>query len=150
MNRRHFQWLLAGGAATALVPNAADAQMPIDIGMRVVRELVGNQPVMLGRVQLEIVTPTDNGNSVPMRIRVLSPMSATDRVNTLYVFADSNPRPKIAAFHFGPTAPRAEVQTRIRLAGSQRVYAIARMADGRFWADHRDVSVTIAACIDGS
>ena len=124
--------------------------MPIDIGMRVVRELVGNQPVMLGRVQLEIVTPTDNGNSVPMHIRVLSPMSTFDRVATLYVFADSNPRPRIATFHFGPGAPRAEVHTRIRLAGSQRVYAIAQMADGTYWADHRDVAVTIAACIDGS
>ena len=149
MKRRQFNRSLAALTVTPWA-TAAHAQMPIDIGMRSVRELVGNRPVMLGRVQLEITTPTDNGNSVPMRIRVLSPMSPVDRVATIHVFADSNPRPRIATFHFGPAATRAEIVTRIRLAGSQRVYAVATMADGSFWADHRDVSVTIAACIDGS
>jgi sulfur-oxidizing protein SoxY len=81
---------------------------------------------------------------------VLSPMTSADHVKSVHVFADGNPRPRIAVFHFNPASGRAEIATRIRLAGTQRVYAVATMSDGAFWADHRDITVTESACLDGS
>jgi sulfur-oxidizing protein SoxY len=141
----------AAGAAfgAALVPPAR-AQMQIDIPIRAVREFARDAIIRLGRVQFEVPVLTDNGNAVPAKITVLSPMTEADHVKTIHVFAESNPRPLIAVFHLGPRAGRAEIHTRIRLAGSQRVYAVATMSDGTLWADGRDVTVTLSACIDGS
>ncbi|MFZ9298011.1 MAG: thiosulfate oxidation carrier protein SoxY, partial [Hylemonella sp.] len=48
----------------------------------------------------------------------------------------------------GPRAGRATVSTRIRLATSQKLVAVARMSDGTFWSDTIEVIVTIAACLE--
>jgi sulfur-oxidizing protein SoxY len=50
---------------------------------------------------------------------------------------------------FGPRAGRAEFATRIKLADTQKVVAIAELADGTLWTAAIDVIVTIAACIEG-
>jgi sulfur-oxidizing protein SoxY len=148
--RRDALAALAALGAGVLVPASAAAQMPIDIGVRAVKELVGDKRVMLGRVQAAVPTLTDNGNSVPIRITVQSPMTEADHVRRVHLYVEGNPRPKIAVYEFGPHAARAEVSTRIRLAGTTRVYAIAELSSGEFWADARDVTVTISACLDGS
>lgn len=148
-SRRRLLGALSAVAGVAVLPESR-AQMALDIPMRAVRDLVKDAPVRLGRVQLEIPVLTDNGNAVPARISVVSPMTDADHVKSIHLFASSNPRPVVAVFHLGPRAGRAEVHTRIRLAGSQRVYAVAQMADGSYWAEGRDVTVTISACLDGS
>ena len=82
-------------------------------------------------------------------MRVASPMSATDRVAALALFNERNPERDVVRFAFGPRAGRAVVSTRIRLATSQKLVAVARMADGSFHAASVDVLVTLAACIEG-
>jgi sulfur-oxidizing protein SoxY len=66
------------------------------------------------------------------------------------VFNEKNPQPNVASFFIGPRAGRASVSTRIRLADSQTVVAIAEMSDGTFWSDREQVVVTIAACLEGA
>ena len=79
---------------------------------------------------------------------VASPMTETDHVEGIHIFNQKNPQPYVAAFHLGPRAGKASVATRIRLADSQKVIAIARLADGSFWSDSADVIVTLAACTE--
>jgi sulfur-oxidizing protein SoxY len=98
-------------------------------------------------VTLEIPALAENGNSVPMTIDVDSPMTADDHVRSLRVFSEKNPLPQVATYRFSPTAGRARIATRIRLAGSQVITAIAEMNDGSLWSGSAKTIVTLAACI---
>ena len=113
-------------------------------------KLVGDAKVQPGRVTLEIPRLADNGNSVPLKVRVDSPMTAADHVTSITLLSDRNPRPVLATFRFGPRAGHALVSTRVRLNGSQRVTAIARMSDGSIWTAQAPVEVTESACLDAS
>jgi sulfur-oxidizing protein SoxY len=129
----------------------ASAQVRIDNGMdSVVRDITGGAAVREGRVWLQVARLADNGHSVPLKVRVQSPMTATDRVKAITLLSPRNPRPLMATFHFGQDAPRAEVATRVRLNGTQRVMALAQLSDGSFWSASADVEVTESACLDAS
>jgi sulfur-oxidizing protein SoxY len=105
-------------------------------------------PAKRGRVKLELPLLADNGNSVPMKVTVESAMSEQDHVKTIRLLSERNPEPQMAVFHLGPRAGVAEVSSRVRLAGSQRVTALAEMSDGSFWMDTAEVVVTLSACMD--
>ena len=104
--------------------------------------------VMPGRVKLELPLLADSGFSVPMTVRVESPMTERDYVKTVLVVADKNPQRDVCWFYLGPRAGRAEVSSRIKLNGTQRVVAIAQLSDGTFWSDARDIEVREAACTE--
>ena len=103
-----------------------------------------------GRVRLELPPVADNGHSVPMVVRVDSPMSDTDYVRRIDLVSEKNPVPLMATFLLGPQTGRAEIESRVRLNGTQRVTAIAQLSDGSFWFDAVDIEVSEAACLDGS
>jgi len=113
-----------------------------------IRNLVGEAPLRTGRVKLDIPPLVENGNTVPMTVSVTSPMTVDDYVRSIHVFNEKNPQPHIGNFHLGPAAGRAQVSTRIRLADSQKVVAVAQMSDGSFWSASVDVVVTLAACTE--
>jgi sulfur-oxidizing protein SoxY len=114
-----------------------------------VATLTGGAPVQAGRVSIDIATLVDNGNTVPVLVDVASPMTATDHVRRIALLNDANPQPEVAVFELGPHNGLARVATRMRLATSQRVLALAQMNDGSWWQAHADVIVTLAACIEG-
>ncbi|MFM2065177.1 MAG: hypothetical protein RLZZ584_86 [Pseudomonadota bacterium] len=102
-----------------------------------------------GRVEIDIAELIDNGNAVPVTLAVpASPMTAADHVVALALFAERNPLPDVVSFQLGPRAGRAEVATRIRLATSQQLVAVARLSDGSFWQRSVKVIVTLAACVE--
>lgn len=101
-----------------------------------------------GRVQFELPVLVDNGNSIPMTVKVESPMTEADHVKAIYLLSERNPVRQMAAFHLGPRSGRAEIQSRVRLAGTQHVVALAHMSDGSYWYDWSSVVVTLSACID--
>lgn len=101
-----------------------------------------------GRVHFEVAELVDNGNTVPMNVRVDSPMTTQEHVRAIAVFNERNPQPDIARFTLGPRAGRAEVSTRMRLATTQKLCAVAHLSDGSYWQQTVDVIVTIAACIE--
>jgi sulfur-oxidizing protein SoxY len=113
-----------------------------------IRNVVGEAPVRIGKVKLDIPPLVENGNTVPMTVSVASPMTADDHVKSIHVFNEKNPQPNIGNFYIGPSSGRAQVSTRIRLADSQKVVAIAQMSDGSFWSASVDVVVTLAACTE--
>ena len=113
-----------------------------------IRSIVGEAAVRTGKVKLEIPPLVENGNTVPMTVSVANPMTAADHVVSIHVFNEKNPQPNIGNFYFSPQAGRAQVSTRIRLADSQKVVAIAKLSDGTFWSASVDVVVTLAACTE--
>ena len=105
--------------------------------------------VQVGRVLIDIAELVDNGNAVPLGVTVQSPMTVSDHVVAIAVFNEKNPQRDVAMFRLGPRSGRAQVNTRVRLATSQKLVAVARMQDGSCWSGSVDVIVTIAACIEG-
>jgi sulfur-oxidizing protein SoxY len=77
-------------------------------------------------------------------------MTEQDHVTHLYLLSQRNPVTQMALFHMGPWSGRAEIGTRLRLAGSQKVVALARRSDGSFVWQQTDVIVTESACVDGT
>jgi sulfur-oxidizing protein SoxY len=141
--------VLAGGAGLVAVTLAPPAGATPEALAAAIRELVGEAEPRPGRVRLEIPPLVENGNAVPVSVAVDSPMTATDHVRLIAIFNERNPQPQVAVFRLGPRAGRAVVQTRMRLATSQRVVAVAGLSDGGFWSASADVIVTLAACVEG-
>lgn len=136
--------LAAAGSVLVRPARATPAEMEAAIAA-----FTGGAPLRDGRVGLEIAPLVDNGNTVPVTVSVESPMSETDHVQAIALFAGGNPQPPVALFRLGPRNGRARVDTRIRLATSQTVVAVARLSDGSHWRRAVEVVVTLAACIEG-
>jgi sulfur-oxidizing protein SoxY len=109
---------------------------------------IGDAALRKGKVKLEVPPLVENGNSVTTMVSVESPMTAENYVKTIHVFNEKNPQPNVIGVRLGPRAGRATFSTRIRLADSQKIIAIAEMSDGSFWSDETDVIVTMAACVE--
>lgn len=145
MQRRTLVLAGLGSAGTLLVRPAGATPAALQAALAA---FTGGRPVNDGRVTLEIAPLVENGNAVPVTLRVASPMMADDHVKRLALFTERNPSPEVAVFHLSPRNPRAVVSTRIRLATSQQVVALAEMSDGSLWRQAVDVVVTLAACIE--
>lgn len=102
-----------------------------------------------GKVKFDIAQLIDNGNAVPVTISVDSAMNKADHVSAIAIFNERNPQTDVAMFTLGPRAGKAQVSTRIRLATSQKLTAVARMSDGAYWSTSVSVIVALAACIEG-
>ena len=150
MKRRKF--LAAGGAALAANAIGVRAQrfQPAQDVRPLLDKLTGGKAPTAGGVTIDLPQIAENGNSVPMRIAVASPMTPQDHVSAIHIIAERNPRPLVGTFHFGPHSGRAELSTRVRLAGTQKVRVLAEMSDKSFRMGEMDVLVTSAACLDES
>ena len=135
--------LAALGASALPAPAAALGQMDTAI-----RNAFGEATIRKGRVMLELPPLVENGNTVPMTVAVDSPMTKDNYVKAIHVFNDKNPQPNVMSVQLGPRAGKASIATRIRLAGTQKLMAIAEMSDGTYWADTQEVIVTLAACLE--
>lgn len=138
--------LAGGGALTRLSIRPADASLAMM--EEAVRKAIGNAPIEKGKVKLDLPPLVENGNSVPCTVSVDSPMTATDYVKAIHIFNEKNPQPNVISVKLGPRAGRANFSTRIRLADTQTVTAIAEMSDGTCWSDDIYVIVTLAACVE--
>ena len=144
--RRLLLQVGAAAAAQVLVRPARAEDAPALATM--VAQFAGPQKVREGRVKIEIAQLVDNGNVVPMRVAVESPMTAADHVTEIAVFNEKNPQREVTRFQLGPRSGKADVATRIRLATSQQLVALARMNDGTVWSSTVEVIVVLAACIE--
>jgi sulfur-oxidizing protein SoxY len=115
-----------------------------------IRKVTGSAKINQGKVTLELPPLVENGHVVPLAVKVDSPMTEASHVKAIHVFTEKNPLPEVASFRLGPRAGRAHIATRVRLADSQTVIAIAQMSDGTFWSDSVGVVVTLAACLEES
>lgn len=148
ISRRQFV-LVSGAAALAGViggiPTGAHAAS--EKFMDAMDKLLGKaEPEVNTKVHLTLPEVAPNGNSVPIRISVDSPMSETDHVKVLHILGDGNPVATTASFRFTVRSGRAEIATRIRLARSQNVVAIAEMSDGKLYLSKSLIKVTVGGC----
>lgn len=141
--------LLAAGAGLGAWVLVRPASASSDELAAAIQAYTGGAVVRNGRVKLDIAALVDNGNTVPVTIGVDSPMTAADHVTAIALFNERNPQRDVIRFTLGPRAGRASVATRIRLATTQKLVAVARLSDGSYWSHTVDVIVTIAACIEG-
>jgi sulfur-oxidizing protein SoxY len=138
------------GAAGIWLPLVTGPASATPASMRAaIRKVVGETPVTKGRLKIDLPPLIENGNAVSLTVAVESPMSVEDHVKAIHVFTEKNPQPNVISVQLGPRAGRATFSSRIRLADSQKVIAIAQMSDGSFWSDEIEVIVTLAACLEG-
>jgi sulfur-oxidizing protein SoxY len=145
MKRRRF---VQGAAALAIVGvrpvHAALPAMPsLD------KWLAGRTP-RFERIKLSIPAIADNGFAVPIRVSVDGPFSPGLYVKSIRLFSETNPVPDMAVFEFPVPIDRVEIESRVRLAGTQQVVVAAEMTDGRVYAISTEVIVTLAGCMDGT
>jgi sulfur-oxidizing protein SoxY len=148
-SRRRFLATAAAGALLARAP-ISRAQLQTNPLGPVILKITQGTRVNEGRVTVDIPRLADNGHAVPLKVTVSSVMNEREFVRTIHVLSERNPRPVIAAFHLGPHCGRAEITTRIRLNGSQRVLVLAGLSDGSFWSGSAEVEVTETACLDAT
>lgn len=137
-----FGWI----AAVLALPRPARAQ---ERAQDLIAAFTGGKLPVEGRVEFDIPFTADNGNSVPLGIKVDSPMTAQNFCAEILVVADKNPRPEVCSFSFQPGFAVPYLSTRIRLAESQTVQVFAKMNDGSVFVARKAVTVTTGACAPG-
>ena len=115
---------------------------------KAIQEITGGKPIIDGKVKLVIPPLVENGNLVVLKLSVDSPMTANNYVKSVHVIAEGNPLPNIFTVHLTPRSGTANITTRVRLADSQTVWAIAQMSDGSFYQGSAETLVTLSACTE--
>ena len=154
LTRRTRRRLLqrAGALALAaplarLLPPAQAQELP---SLPALTTLLAGRIPRWERLRLEMPLFADNGQAVPIRMLLPGPFAPGPTLQSIHLFSERNPVADMAIFEF-PVAPlKVEVDARVRLAGTQRVLAVAVMSDGGVYAAGADVEVTIAGCLDAS
>lgn len=148
---QHALGIAAGLAAIAGSGPAQAAPQPGPAGSydEAIRRFTGGPLPQKGKVKLDVAVLIDNGNTVPLAVTVDHPMEPDRHVSAIAVFSERNPQHEVLKVELGAESGRPGIATRIRLATSQKLMAVARLSDGTFWSDELDVIVTLAACIEG-
>jgi sulfur-oxidizing protein SoxY len=134
------------GLSSWMAPSLTMAKKPE--AMEAIAKIAGSNTIRDGRVKLVIPPLVESGNLVVLKLSIESSMTVNDYVKAVHVIAEENPSPNIFTAYFTPRSGRAELTTRVRLADSQRVWAIAQMSDGSFWQGYADTLVTLSACTE--
>ena len=143
-NRREALALGAAAIGTAMV--GADAALAKNDADEAIKKFTGGKTPVQGKIKLDLPEIAENGNTVPMTVTVESPMTEQSHVTDVLIVADENPRSGVATFHFSAASGVAEANTRIRLAATQDVIAVAKMNDGSVFMTSKQVKVTIGGC----
>ena len=147
-SRRDVLRLAATGllAAAALPMQIRSARATPEDVEAILSERYGDRSFSEARIDLDLPEIAENGNTVPVAVAVDSPMTTDDYVKSVTIFAEGNPLPEVAMFHFTPRSGIAQAATRMRLAGTQNVVAVAEMSDGSLYLARKEVKVTIGGC----
>jgi sulfur-oxidizing protein SoxY len=140
--RRVLRALAAGACLLAVRPATAT---PEDLAAAL-RDLFGERSITPGRINLDVPRLAENGNIVPVTVTVDSPMTEQDYVKSIHLFAENNPQPRILDAMLGPYNGKPRVSTRVRVAISQHLHAVAVMSDGSLWSSAVEVEVTVGGC----
>jgi len=147
VTRRQALGLSAGAMAfVALGPGLKVARADEAATEKSLMEFTGGKTPEAGKITLNAPEIAENGNTVPITVSVDSEMTDAAYVDSVMVLAENNPNPSVATFRFTPLSGEATATTRMRLAGTQNVIAVARMNDGSVFMDKKLVKVTIGGC----
>jgi sulfur-oxidizing protein SoxY len=148
MKRRIVLLSTAQAFAACMGASRAWAQQTEPTMQQAIAKFTGGITPQVGKVQIGISLLIDNGNAVPIDINVDHPQERDRFVRRIGLFNERNPQPDVAEFELSPASGLAQVSTRIRLATTQKLVAVAHLSDGSYWMQTADVIVTLAACIE--
>jgi sulfur-oxidizing protein SoxY len=146
LNRRQVFAAGAGAFAAVAWGGAVTPAHAANDSADLIKAFTGGKQPAEGKVKLDLPEIAENGNTVPMTVSVDSPMTEQSYVQEVLIVGDGNPRGGMATFHFTPLSGVAEANTRVRLATTQTITAIARMNDGGLFMTTKQVKVTIGGC----
>jgi sulfur-oxidizing protein SoxY len=106
----------------------------------------GRRPEPSDRIRLTLPRAFKRGEAVPLTVEVEGSMTSASHVRHIHLLADANPLPEIATFRFTSRSGRARVVTRVRLARSQEVVAVAELANGSLLMSKASVEVESDGC----
>jgi len=141
--RRRVLGALAAGACLLIVKPARATPEELAAALR---EDFGARPITPGKVTLELPKLAENGAVVPVTVIVDSPMTERDYVKSIHLFAEKNPLPRILEVQLGPHNGKARVASRIRIADSQQITAVAVLSNDTLWSAAVQVEVTVSGC----
>ena len=147
LDRRQF--VVVGASAAAIIAGfAGTANATPETAMELVKKLTngGSDNAMDGKVNVDLPEIAENGNTVPVKVSVESPMTADDYVKAVHLVSEGNPAPEIASFYFTPASGNAKAASRMRLAKTQNVIGVAEMSGGKIYMSKTEVKVTIGGC----
>jgi sulfur-oxidizing protein SoxY len=150
IRRARRSLLMAGAAlvaARALPARSATVELP---SIKELDQWLAGRAVRAEWLTLEVPRLADNGNAVPLKLKFAGPFAPQADVKSIRLYSERNPVALMARFDFATPPPRIEIDTRIRLAGTQRIAAVAELANGTLYAATADISVTVSACLDGT
>lgn len=134
ISRRDAVALGIGAASMTFLPLRAFAEID-----DLVNAFTGGADLGSGGISIDAPEIAENGNTVPISV-------SAPGAQEIIVFATGNPSPPVATFEFGPAAGEQSASTRVRLATTQDLLAIAKMGDGSFIQTTSNVKVTIGGC----
>ena len=143
LSRRQFS---LGAAAAVSLPLPALAQEQTQAWEKAVKGILGEAKPTETKLTFDMPEIAENGNTVPFSVRIDSPMTEKDHVRAIHIISTGNPQPGVATFRLTPQSGRAMVSSRMRLARTQDVIAIAELSDSKFLINKRAVKVTIGGC----
>ena len=146
LDRRQVLGVSAGALAAAALGTTVSPAAAANDSADLIKKFTGGKTPVEGKVKLDLPEIAENGNTVPLTVSVESPMTEQSYVSDVLIVADGNPNGGMVTFHFSPASGVAEANTRVRLAATQNITAVARMNDGSFFTATRQVKVTIGGC----
>ena len=149
MNLTRRQVLALSAGAAALATNGLGASVVFADAAATQKDIAafsGGKTPKSGKITLTAPEIAENGNTVPVSVSVESDMTEQSYVQSVMLLAEENPNPGVATFHFTPMSGEASATTRMRLARTQNVIAVAKMNDGSVYMDKKQVKVTIGGC----
>jgi len=146
MNGPSRRQVLAGSAGVLVIGTLGVAPAHANNAQDLIKAFTGGKQATEGKVKLDLPEIAENGNTVPMTVSVESPMTDASHVTDVLVVGDGNPNGGMVTFQFSPLSGVAEANTRIRLAATQNIIAVAKMNDGSFVTASKQVKVTIGGC----
>jgi len=146
LSRRDALALGASGAALTFIGSEQRVWAAAKEAADAIAQFTGGKTAETGKISIELPEIAENGNTVPLSVSVDAPMAADNYVSEVIVVADGNPNPGLATFHFSPLSGKAEASTRIRLAATQNIIAVAKTSKGEFFTNQKLVKVTIGGC----
>lgn len=146
LNRREFIIFATGAAAAAVMATPTVALAEANDSAEQIKKFTGGAKVSDGGIELSMPEIAENGNTVPLSVNIDSPMTDDNHVKSVMILAEGNPNSGVITFNFTPASGKAEASTRMRLAKTQNVTAVARMSDGSYRQTSALVKVTIGGC----
>jgi sulfur-oxidizing protein SoxY len=141
--RRRVLGTLAAGALLLVARPAWATPERLAVALR---ESFGDRPIQPGKVTLEVPALAENGAVVPVTVSVDSPMTEQDHVRRIHLFAEKNPLPRMLDVFLTPYSGRARIASRVRIADSQQIMAVAVLSDDTLWSAAAQVEITVAGC----